>query len=259
MGYNFIWHAGVDKHFKLIGIIATVVLVFLLPLVVADEAGFGPVLQFDKKTHDFGLIPSDSKVAFSWSFRNVGDAPLKIIGTRPQCGCTATVQDDRLIPPGGTGSLEITFDPAGLSGSIRKSLAVQTNEISERRTLLEIMATVTPVERNVRDGEHPPTAGQSLLIGSCSDCHAAPAAGRTGAELYAAVCAMCHGEMATGGLAPSLQNRDYLDSRTDEELHGYITYGSANPKMPGFSSMMGGPLSEPQIDSLVILLRSWGP
>ena len=246
-------------HLKRIGTMAATVLVLLLSLAVAGETGTGPIIRFEKTAHDFGKLPSDSKVAFSWSFRNIGDAPLKITGTRPQCGCTATVQDDTLIPPGGSGSLEITFDPAGLSGSIRKSLAVRTNERSERRTLLEIMATVIPVERKVEEGTHPPTAGQSLLIGSCAGCHAAPAAGRTGADLYAAVCAMCHGDNATGGLAPSLREQDYLASRDDVELHGYITYGSANPKMPGFSALMGGPLSEPQIDSLVELLRTWGP
>ena len=244
---------------KRFGAMAVAALVLLLPVAAEDKAGKGPVIQFEKKIHDFGQVSSDTKVGFSWSFRNMGDAPLQIVGTRPQCGCTATVQDDRLIPPGGSGTLEITFDPAGLSGSIRKSLAVRTNERSQRRTLLEIMATVTPSNRTLEEGAHPATAGQSLLIGSCAECHAAPAAGHTGAGLYAAVCAVCHGESAGGGLAPSLRERDYLASRSDEELNGYITYGSANPKMPGFSALMGGPLTESQIDSLVDLLRTWGP
>ena len=202
------------------GTILAILAAVLPSAALSETAGRGPEIRFDTKVHDFGEVRSDSKHSHAWSFRNVGDGPLLITGTRPQCGCTATLQDDRVIPPGGTGTLEITFDPAGLSGSIRKSLAVMTNEFPERRTLLEIMATVIPVETKVEAGDHPPTAGQSLLIGSCAGCHAAPAAGKTGVELYAAVCAMCHGDDGTGDLAPALKEPGYLGSRTDAELNG---------------------------------------
>ncbi len=217
----------------------------------------GPVIRFERMTHDFGEIPSNRKVAFEWEYHNDGDAPLQITGTRPQCGCTATLLDHRMIPPGGSGILKITFDPAGMNGSVRKSLAVTTNAAGKNRLLLTLKASVIPVETAVEEGAHPPIAGQSFLLGKCAECHAAPARGRAGRELFTAICAFCHGENGGGGSAPSIREKDYLASHSNDELTTMITYGSANPKMPGFSELMGGPLSKEQIVSLVDLLRSW--
>jgi len=116
------------------------------------------------------------------------------------------------------------------------------------------------VERPVEPGAHPRVTGQSLLMGDCASCHAAPAEGKSGEELYGVVCGMCHGASAEGAAhGPSLRSSDYLASRDDEELWEAIAYGTSNPGMPGFSELMGGPLSDRQIRSLVELLRGWGP
>jgi len=222
--------------------------------------GRRPAIRFDRMTHDFGKIPSDRKVSVRWVFHNDGDAPLEIVAVRPTCGCTVTAPQDDLIPPGGTGALEVTFDPAGQQGSVRKSLAVMSNDPRRPSVLLTLRAEVQSTE--VPEGSatgHPPIAGQSLLMGSCGTCHAAPAAGKSGPELYAAICAACHGADGRGARAPSLRVPDWLAGHTDEQLAAGIAYGTANPRMPGYLDQMGGPLSTAQIDSLVRLLRTWGP
>ena len=221
--------------------------------------GGPPSIRFEKTFHDFGEIKSDQKVEFDWVFRNEGGAPLQILGTRTSCGCTLTLVENDVIPPGGTGSIRMTFDPAGQNGSVRKNLSVNSNDPSRPAVRLTMRAKVLAVEVPREPGSHPPTSGQSLLMGECASCHAAPAEGKTGAELYNAVCGMCHGAQAEGQLAPSLRNPSYLNARSDDELAEGIAYGTANPNMPGFSELMGGPLSEAQIRSLVELLRSWGP
>jgi hypothetical protein len=38
-----------------------------------------------------------------------------------------------------------------------------------------------------------------------------------------------------------------------------IAYGIANPKLSGFSDLMGGPLDASQAASPAALLRTWGP
>ena len=96
-------------------------------------------------------------------------------------------------------------------------------------------------------------------MGDCASCHSKPAAAKQGADLYAAICEMCHGPEGEGDRGPSLRSPDYLESHTDQELETGIAYGTANPRMPGFAEMMGGPLSQSQIRSLVQLIRSWGP
>lgn len=225
----------------------------------ANDAPDAPKVRFERTTHDFGKIDSDEVVEHAWKIHNDGGSPLEILGVKPQCGCTVTTPTGGPIPPGGSGLLGVRFDPAGMSGSIRKSLAVMCNDPAAPRVLLTILADVNPVPTSRNPGEHPPIAGQSMLVGECADCHATPAATRSGEPLYRAVCAMCHGPEGGGTLAPSIRDPDYLASHSDQELATAIAYGTANPKMPGFVDLMGGPLSTDQVDSLVRLMREWGP
>lgn len=218
-----------------------------------------PVVRFEATTHDFGEVPQDRKVVHRWRYHNDGGAPLAILATRPTCGCTVSRVEKPELPPGESGILEVTFDPAGQEGSVRRTITVVTNDPDRPNTILAIRAKVLP--RLGAEGKpgHPPWAGQSLLMGSCAGCHAAPAAGKSGEPLWAAVCAMCHGARAEGGVGPGLRAPDYLAAHDDRALAEAIAYGTANPRMPGFSDAMGGPLSRGQIESLVRLLRAWGP
>lgn len=215
-------------------------------------------IRFEGLSHDFGELRADEKVEHDWLYHNEGDAPLKILRTRSSCGCTMTLLDGEVIAPGAQGTLKVAFDPAGQHGTVTKTLAVVSNDPDRERVLLTVKARVIPLETPEVPGGHPPITGQSLLMGDCATCHAAPAAEKSGRELYTAVCAMCHGDTATGGSAPSLRTPSYLDERSDQELSEGIAYGTTNPRMPGFAELMGGPLSKRQIQTLVRLLRDWG-
>lgn len=211
-----------------------------------------PRIRFERTTHDFGAIASNEKQAFSWAYHNDGNAPLEIVAVNPSCGCTASAVDPAAVAPGAAGALRITYDPAGQSGDVRKTLAVVTNDPSHPRTLLTILAKVLPAEDEMLPNGHPRFAGQSLLMGSCASCHAAPAQGKSGDALFQAVCAMCHGNKG-------VDLRAFVLSHDDDALTQTIAYGTANPKMPGFSELMGGPLDGAQVASLVALLRTRGP
>jgi cytochrome c553 len=235
--------------------------VALAAVSVASDSGTGkPRIRFDALTHDFGEIRSDQKVEHLWVFHNDGDAPLEIVQLLTSCGCTMTVLDSKVVAPRAGGTIKVVFDPAGQQGSVRKSLSVVSNDPDGGRTLLTVKAFVRPVDTaQVSSGGHPPFTGQSLLMGPCASCHAEPSRGKHGAELYAAICAMCHGAEGTGGRAPTLRDPGYLEGNSDDRLVEAIAFGTANPRMPGFSELMGGPLSEEQIRSVVQLLRHWGP
>ena len=224
--------------------VVSIAIVYLLA-----ASGAAPTIRFDKTTHDFGAIPSNQKHDVSWAYHNDGNAPLTIIAMNPSCGCTASVADPKSVPPGGSGALKITYDPAGQSGDVRKTLTIVTNDPSHPRTILTILAKVASADDEVLANGHPRFAGQSLLMGSCASCHAAPAQGKTGTALWEAVCAMCHHR--TGEALGA-----FVASHDDAALTQAIAYGTANPKMPGFSSLMGGPLDDAQVASLVKLLRT---
>ena len=215
-------------------------------------SGAAPTIRFERTTHDFGAIPSNQKQDFSWAYHNDGKAPLTIIAMTPSCGCTASVADPKSVPPGSSGALKITYDPAGQSGDVRKTLTVVTNDPTHPRTILTILARVASADDEVLPNGHPRFAGQSLLMGACASCHAAPAQGKTGTALWEAVCAMCHRPTAEALGA-------FVASHDDAALTQAIAYGTANPKMPGFSSLMGGPLDDAQVASLVKLLRTPPP
>lgn len=218
-----------------------------------------PKTRWERTTHDFGTLAADAKVDYHWPVHNDGSAPLEIVNTFPSCGCTASLIEGGAIDPGKSGSLVVTFNAAGQQGDVRKTIAVVTTDPVKPRTILTIKAKVLPPANPRVSAGHPPILGQSLLGAGCADCHATPAAGKTGEALYAAVCAMCHGADATGGLSHGLRDADYLSSRDDRALAGAIAFGTANPRMPGFSVDMGGPLTPEQIDSIVRQLRAWGP
>lgn len=98
--------------------------------------------------------------------------------------------------------------------------------------------------------ESPTTSSESLesvLFGrqECAKCHADPAKGLVGADLYQAVCKMCHGD-----ISPYASSKK-VASLSVGALRGWIADGKNEEGMPGFSTKLRGPLSEGQIDSLV--------
>ncbi|HEY5927667.1 MAG TPA: c-type cytochrome [Kofleriaceae bacterium] len=83
-----------------------------------------------------------------------------------------------------------------------------------------------------------------------------------GAAIYKTLCAQCHGADAKGykaDNAPSLVNKTFLESATDEFLRRSIGVGRPGTSMPGYAREIGGPLDRASIDRVVAWLRSQGP
>lgn len=83
-----------------------------------------------------------------------------------------------------------------------------------------------------------------------------------GAAAYQMLCANCHGADAKGykaDNAPSLVNKTFLESATDEFLHKSIATGRPGTSMAGYAKELGGPLDAASIDRIVSFLRSQGP
>ncbi len=91
------------------------------------------------------------------------------------------------------------------------------------------------------------------------------------AEPAAAGCAQCHGADGTGGepganvIGPNLRSRSLADKlkanpnyvRLAVSYGGVVVSGNVNSQMPAWSSEVGGPLNEQQIDAVVALVESW--
>lgn len=85
------------------------------------------------------------------------------------------------------------------------------------------------------------------LITACSV--ARPADDATGEEIYALLCANCHGSQLEGGLAPSLGPGSNSAGRPDAFLDLSITHGRG--RMPSFESS----LSAVQVGRVVHYIR----
>jgi mono/diheme cytochrome c family protein len=86
-----------------------------------------------------------------------------------------------------------------------------------------------------------------------------------GQELFAANCAVCHGDFGEGGPNPAnptqtlapISTAEYLATRDDFTLRAIISQGQPNQGMSPFSLSFGGPLDTEEIDAIVIFIRSW--
>jgi hypothetical protein len=91
----------------------------------------GPIITFEKKTHDFGTITQGDKVQEVFKFKNTGNQPLIITNVQVTCGCTTPKGWPRdPIMPGGEGELTIAFDSAGKMGRQDKTVTVISNAVN---------------------------------------------------------------------------------------------------------------------------------
>lgn len=86
-----------------------------------------------------------------------------------------------------------------------------------------------------------------------------------GSTLFNTNCSPCHGELGEGGINPTRPNdiiapissAEYLKTRDNFTLRAIISEGQPNFGMSPFSTSLGGPLSDDEIDAIVAYLRSW--
>ncbi len=131
----------------------TLMLVFLSTAYVqAQEAKAS--IQFDKTTHNFGSFPeTDRTKECSFTFTNVGDAPLVISQVVASCGCTVPKYTKQPIQPGESGQIDVTYNTKGrFLGHFKKTLTVRTNG-SPEVSRLYIEGTMTSATEKENDKE----------------------------------------------------------------------------------------------------------
>lgn len=101
-----------------------------------------PVMTFNKKEHDFGVINEGDKVETIFTFTNTGQADLIIANASGSCGCTVPEFPKEPIKPGKTGKMKVSFDSNGKPGMQQKSVNITANTASGS-DVLTIKANVT--------------------------------------------------------------------------------------------------------------------
>ena len=94
---------------------------------VIPKDGKYPVMTFETKDHDFGTIEADSKVNYSFTFKNTGQADLIISRAVGSCGCTIPEYPKDPIKAGESGKIDVSFNSANKHGNQQKSVTIYTN------------------------------------------------------------------------------------------------------------------------------------
>jgi hypothetical protein len=94
---------------------------------VVPADGKYPEMTFLSKDHDFGSIEADSKVNYSFTFKNTGQADLIISRAVGSCGCTIPEYPKDPIKAGESGKIDVSFNSANKHGNQQKSITIYTN------------------------------------------------------------------------------------------------------------------------------------
>jgi mono/diheme cytochrome c family protein len=216
------------------------------------------VLAWDGTTKEANVTANDVTAHFVFSFTNIFTNPVVILSVRPSCGCTTTKLPPLpwTLAPGTNGQMEATVKLAGKSGTLVKTLAVDTDK-GAKTLLLKItiqpfvMPKMSEADR-ARNLKIAVADRQAVFRGECASCHVQRGEGQYGNALYDADCAICHESEPRASMVPDLHA---LKTPTNFEFWRiWIAHGKPGSLMPAFSVVDGGPLSDMQIASLASYL-----
>lgn len=113
------------------------------PMFWAASALAAPEITVEQPTFNFGSITEGTKVDHTFSIKNNGDAPLQILRVRPSCGCTAANASSPTIQPGKKGEIKTSFNSANFSGTIAKTISLDTNDPKTPTYTLTLKGTIS--------------------------------------------------------------------------------------------------------------------
>jgi hypothetical protein len=108
--------------------ITFIVLLFLSGIGYAQSGPKIDIQQTDN-TIDYGKVYKQNETGIrNFTFTNIGDAPLTIIGIQSTASCTILYKPEQPILPGKSDRIEIKYNM--VPGPIRKTITVETNAVN---------------------------------------------------------------------------------------------------------------------------------
>ncbi|MGC9355359.1 MAG: DUF1573 domain-containing protein [Mariniphaga sp.] len=109
----------------------------------AEELANAPVAKFSESSYDFGEMKQGEKKDHTFNLTNEGKSELIIRNVRSSCGCTAVAPSKKVIAPGESVPIKVTFDSRGKRGRQSKSVTVITNDPKTPTSMLRISCNIT--------------------------------------------------------------------------------------------------------------------
>ncbi|HLD28413.1 MAG TPA: DUF1573 domain-containing protein [Patescibacteria group bacterium] len=109
----------------------------------------GPAAEVSPKTYDFNMVVYGEIASHIFQISNLGNQPLEILKVSTSCGCTkaAVAEADRIVAPGQSVNMIVTFDPAIHKddtdlGPLTRIIYITTNDPNNPEIEAEITANV---------------------------------------------------------------------------------------------------------------------
>jgi len=128
----------------LISIVA-IVGAFLIFYNIQNKSSQPPTISLSEEEWDFGKIKEDERPVHIFTIKNIGREELIISRVRSSCGCTATMLSSDNIKPGQSAELQITFNPTGYNGIVKKDVTIESNDPQLPTTKVTIITEVEPI------------------------------------------------------------------------------------------------------------------
>ncbi len=110
---------------RIVALLTVVMAIFAVSLYAQNKKAN---IEVPKSEHNFGTIKeADGKVSHEFEIKNTGDAPLVITRVISSCGCTTPTYSKEPIAPGKSGSITVTYDPAGRVYPFVKTVSIYSN------------------------------------------------------------------------------------------------------------------------------------
>lgn len=115
-----------------------------------------PKLAIDKPEIDLGVVWRGTVKKATFTIKNIGSEPLKILQMVPSCGCTTIKRPKDTLAPGESDNVEVEFSSATFRGRVEsKRVDIMTNDPTAEYATVKLVA-------DVRE-ELAPTEGSSLV------------------------------------------------------------------------------------------------
>ena len=102
----------------------------------------GPGIRCPETVKDFGTQWAGESLRHAFVIHNQGDQVLKIVRVQSSCGCTATPNYDREIPPGGSGGIPLVLNTKKVRSKFTKYVTVTSNDPVTPRLRLQITGEI---------------------------------------------------------------------------------------------------------------------
>ena len=108
--------------------IAALLLSAAEPLRAQASKGGGARMEIEPSEHDFGPARQDQKLVYDFVVKNTGTEDLTLLRIATSCGCAAALPAERLVPPGGSTTLQVTLETRKYKGVLERSISVASND-----------------------------------------------------------------------------------------------------------------------------------